>query len=235
MSLRSKRLHFSDHIDSEGSWAVSYGDMITLLLSFFVIYFSTDFNKQVEEKLGKKVEQELAKVNHDLKIDSDFLSSESLKHIPLKDGEEIPSNIDIKIYKSGKSFLIRFEGVSFFNSGKTIIRDDAKKVLQAVVKRLEPFLANYKVKIRAFTDSRKVSPGRRYHDNLELSALRAISTMRILEREGIPRSRMEVAGYGVMSDALLKFLNIKTEDHKEKNALSRSVMLLLKRDSYEKS
>ena len=27
-------------IDSEGSWAISYGDMITLLLTFFILFFN---------------------------------------------------------------------------------------------------------------------------------------------------------------------------------------------------
>lgn len=34
-----KKIHSQIHTDSDGSWAISYGDMITLLLSFFVIFF----------------------------------------------------------------------------------------------------------------------------------------------------------------------------------------------------
>ena len=38
--------------ESEGTWAVSYGDMITLLLSFFVIFYNTDFEKEKTLKIN---------------------------------------------------------------------------------------------------------------------------------------------------------------------------------------
>ncbi len=233
--MRSRRFN-SQHVDTEGSWAISYGDMITLLLSFFVIYFSTDFNKQVEESLSHRVESELEKLKGDLNKEAPTPLDGSLKSIPLAAGEEIPENVDVKIYKAGKSFMIRFEGISFFNSGSVELTPKAQKVLAKVVPRLEPFLSQYKVKIRAFTDSVPVTWGKhRFKDNLELSALRAIAAMRVLDKAGIPLNRLEVAGYGPMSSGLLKFLKIATDNEEQKNALSRSIIVLLKRDEYEKS
>jgi flagellar motor protein MotB len=41
-----------------------------------------------------------------------------------------------------------------------------------------------------------VTPGRRFKDNLELSALRAVSAMRELQELGVPLHRMKVGGYG---------------------------------------
>ena len=52
-------------VDSEGSWAVSYGDMITLLLSFFVLYFTVDFEAQRDEQLKGAMLVELGKLNID--------------------------------------------------------------------------------------------------------------------------------------------------------------------------
>jgi flagellar motor protein MotB len=43
--FRRRRTANHLEIDTEGSWAISYGDMITLLLSFFIIFFSTDQEK----------------------------------------------------------------------------------------------------------------------------------------------------------------------------------------------
>lgn len=241
MAKRSSKLRTQnvEHIDGEGSWAVSYGDMITLLLSFFVIYFSTDFDKQVEEKLGQKVEEEIGKVaadiSSDLSLGDKFTQKIELKDLSLKDGEDIPENIDIKIYKTGKSFLIYFAGTSFFDSGKVVLRKDVDKILDKIVQRVEPFLGNYKLKVRAFTDKSKVRIRARYKNNLELSALRAVSAMSAFEKKGIPRHRMEVAGYGPMSEKLLHFLDIKEENKKQKRSLSRSIMILLKRDEYEQS
>ena len=232
---RPCRNRSSEHVDTEGSWAISYGDMITLLLSFFVIYFSTDFNKQTDEKLGKKVETEIKKVEKDLVLAAAKLNQISLKDLPLKDGEEIPGNVDIRIYKTGKSFLIYFAGTSFFDSGKVDLREDTIEVLKGIVTRIEPFLGNYKLKVRAFTDNVKVKSNHRFRNNLELSALRAVATMQKLEENGVPRHRMEVAGYGPMGPKLLEFLKIDSENTNERKALSRSIMILLKRDEYEET
>ena len=45
--IKKNRIHSEE--DSEGTWAISYGDMITLLLSFFVIFYNADFKaKKIE-------------------------------------------------------------------------------------------------------------------------------------------------------------------------------------------
>ena len=50
MSLRRK-VRRGHHQNSEGSWAVSYVDMLTLLLSFFIIFYSNTQNKDADENL----------------------------------------------------------------------------------------------------------------------------------------------------------------------------------------
>jgi hypothetical protein len=42
----------------------------------------------------------------------------------------------------------------------------------------------------------KKEPGKRFEDNLELSALRSVSTMRVLEKAGIPFGLMRLGGWG---------------------------------------
>jgi len=50
MSLKRK-VRRGHHQNSEGSWAVSYVDMLTLLLSFFIIFYSNTQNKDADENL----------------------------------------------------------------------------------------------------------------------------------------------------------------------------------------
>ncbi|MBL7686769.1 MAG: hypothetical protein JNJ49_01955, partial [Bdellovibrionaceae bacterium] len=58
---RLKRLqdtHPQEEADSEGSWAISYGDMVTLLLCFFILFFTVNPNKDQTES----VQQELLNI-----------------------------------------------------------------------------------------------------------------------------------------------------------------------------
>ena len=59
----------NDHTDTEGTWAISYGDMITLLLSFFVIYFSTDFTEKKEKELNTGLIENLESGKYDKVLD----------------------------------------------------------------------------------------------------------------------------------------------------------------------
>ena len=56
---RLKREQEQIHIDTEGSWAISYGDMITLLLGFFILFFS------LEPETKKRVEDLAVATYHD--------------------------------------------------------------------------------------------------------------------------------------------------------------------------
>ena len=52
---RIKREKKQTHIDTEGSWAISYGDMITLLLGFFILFFSLDPADKKESKISQSL------------------------------------------------------------------------------------------------------------------------------------------------------------------------------------
>lgn len=54
----------------EGSWAVSYGDMITLLLGFYIMYFSIDPPKKGNETLTSSLITALEKLDKDVALDT---------------------------------------------------------------------------------------------------------------------------------------------------------------------
>ncbi|MFZ9596651.1 MAG: flagellar motor protein MotB, partial [Bdellovibrionia bacterium] len=45
--------------DTDGTWIISYADMITLLLSFFIIYFTIDRSTGSTEKPQETQQQEM--------------------------------------------------------------------------------------------------------------------------------------------------------------------------------
>ncbi len=241
MSLRVKRDRHSKHhqeVDSEGTWAISYGDMVTLLLTFFVLFFSAD---RVQTQNKMKLEF-LAKNNSGQSQTTGYDQAPALTEVSKSMAEKLIG----KIYPNDNFLLIEFPGISFFKFSKIELTSKGKKTLSDFVKTYSPYINDYQVGIRAFTDSKKVkNKSSRFKDNLELSALRSVATMRYLHELGIPMNRIRVGGYGEMelSDEQIKKIitaqkeinesavevGKKPEKVKEQSKfdLSRTIMLLI--------
>lgn len=197
-SLRNRRI-IHEEVDSEGSWAISYGDMITLLLTFFILYFNVN---QRDNETHLAIQEALIK---------------QLKPAPASPmvqvgAERKPAGIEeeqivawgAKVYKMGERVVLEFPDLSFYDLGETEVRADASARLKEFAKLYQPYMASNMLSIRAFTDSVKVVQGKRFHDNLELSALRSISAMRVLQLAGVPLSVMRISGNGEYSGLMNK-------------------------------
>lgn len=188
-----------DEIDSEGSWAISYGDMITLLLSFFIIFFTID----PTEKNNTNIKLKLSLLET-LNEKSSVVQNTADDSISIGQKKEV--GIDSEILKQwnglahdkGNHVIIEFPGISFFKSAETKLTPQGLDSLKKFVNVYMPYAGNYFVGIRAFADRRGITDKykHRFNDNLELTALRSVSTMRVLQKAGIPLSRIRVGGYG---------------------------------------
>ncbi len=96
--------------------------------------------------------------------------------------------------------MIRFRSDVTFALGSATVSDDAQGLLRQLAGVLNsPAASGYEVRIVGHTDNvpvRNATNVRKYEDNWGLSAFRAIGVMRVLDRAGVPASRMSVAGYG---------------------------------------
>jgi chemotaxis protein MotB len=211
-------------IDSEGTWAISYGDMVTLLLTFFILFFNTSKVKTTKEvdmqkALMMRLETVIGKPRE--------LFSDSLD-LGIKKGESIEKNIVDKfgadIHKVGSKLVVEFKDVSFFKSGHVKLTKDGAKALNNFAKAFLPYAGNYQVSVRAYTDTKKVRPNARFKDNLELSVLRAVTGMRLMEKAGIPLSRLKPGGFGELQDS--KTLT-KEMTKAKRNSLSRKIVIVL--------
>lgn len=215
-----KQSYAEAEVDSEGTWALSYGDMITLLLSFFVIFFTTDFKREKVDQLNRHLSftlEEAKEIRPQDKVGT-------LKVPKI----ELP---DMKTITVGELVIVSFGPISFFDSGSVDVNVDGEKRLRAFAEKFLPYAGNYRLSLKGFTDKRKVRVDpelhRKYEDNLELSALRSLSAIRILQRSGVPLSRMEIAGVGEL-EAISKILpHTEGLTEKEINALSRTIIVVI--------
>lgn len=228
MKVNLKMHSMQSHEEGEGDelWAISYGDMITLLLSFFVIFFTTDTKKIRENK-----------------IDDHFISSFNIKELIKKspfpetikhnDAPKFELLKNAKITKIGDRLLVTFENMNFFNTSETEPNAQGAEMLTAFAAKFLPYTSLYKVNVKAFTDNRPVKGSHRYKDNLELSSLRAIAALRILQKSGIPLNKLEIAGYGEMDrlKSLMPEEKLKKLTNKELNDISRTLVIIIKHDN----
>ena len=218
--IRGKVSH-EEEIDSEGSWAISYGDLVTLLMSFFVIFFSTDFAKPKEEL----IDSSLVEAINELKQKD--LTQESLSEMAL-------NNVKIK-RMDRDNYLIFFKGISFFDVASVDLRSDSEEVLKELSQKIMPYLSNYKLIVYAYTDNTPVrSSIHRFRDNIELSALRSIAVLRKLFALGLDPNRVEITGRGILPEGSLDFMGIDKKDAKVVKSMQRTVAFVLKRDREEK-
>lgn len=208
--LRSKQ----EDEDSHGSWAISYGDLVTILLSFFILFFSTDFGEKSKTQLDNSLVES---------VEGTLSLTDPINKIVVDDSIQIK-----KINKD--NFLIFFKNISFFDSGRVTPNEKFHNLMTNFSKKVSPFLSNYKLVIHAYTDSSPVTKKSRFRDNVELSGLRAIAVKSELEKIGIDANRMEISGKGVLSRKVIEFMGISLNDKSNVKKLQRTVAFVVRRD-----
>ncbi len=171
------------------SWAISYSDMVTALLCFFIIFYSLE--KQIEKKDQDSVTQK----DRDIaSVDPKPLSKAQKALDLLKLSEGILSRVD------GNILELEFASESFFDKGATGLNSVGKKRLLDIIPQITQ-IEYKKLEIIAHTDGRQVidRPNRWWKNNNQLSALRALEAGNFLSSNGIEEKKMIYSGHGEKS------------------------------------
>lgn len=195
--------------ESSGEWLVTFSDMVTLLLTFFVFLVSmANLDEQKFEQIIDSIQVNLGKQEH---TGGDLGRLNLRKTLPrsldqLTGIEQEPlledvqqtlkmKNIDdvVRVATLGNEVVMRVEGQTFFNSGQAELKKEAWPILDqvaAIVLR-HP---DYMLHIAGHSDPRPISSPK-FESNWELSALRATAVLRYLLSKGIAPKRMTATGY----------------------------------------
>ncbi len=235
--IQAKYAH--EEVDSEGSWAISYGDMITLLLTFFIIFFS--LNPSESTPVLKKIDGMTIALLKDLQADrnttviatGDTGLDGTGKSNELEISQQFLKDIKGKAYVKDQEIIVEFPEISFFGSAKIDLENKGEITLRDFAKVFMPYMGHFQIGIRAYTDSRKVRADSttRFKDNLELSALRGIAAMRVLQKSGIPLEKLKVGGYGELRETARKLASVtevlSIEERIKSLSLSRKIVLVI--------
>ncbi|MGI5863823.1 MAG: OmpA/MotB family protein [Myxococcales bacterium] len=169
----------------EESWLLSYADLITNLLLFFVLLLTA-------ANLSKGRMQQIAK---GISGTDSPTSLESIR-------KEIDAEIARKQLQDMVSAVLKDDGLELslnsglvFDSGSAKIRPELEETLRSMLQMLAPYSSKYNFAVEGHTDPMPIIHGTLFATNWELSSARAIVVRQRLEEAGVGRERIRVEGY----------------------------------------
>lgn len=210
---RRRRLRESLPEPSSPAWMLTYSDMVTLLLAFFVLLFTFS---SID---ARKFEQALLSMRGALGIlpsNSSIIRESSDGQAQIRDQRLVivpdlrqmvglenrlrqmlvdngmAENVDLQIDERG--LLIRFRDNVLFDSGRAEIRPDGREILDGIASVIHD-IPN-QIRVEGHTDDRPIRTIR-FPSNWELSTTRATAVIRhFIEVHRIAPERLSAAGYG---------------------------------------
>jgi len=199
------------------AWIVTFADLSTLMLTFFVLLLSfanMDIVK-FQEMLGSVQDafgvQKKIKGNYQATSSSDAPGEPGASTEGKGGKTEEEQNADvanaisrsvvqskqsesISISVGAHGVMVRVKGGYFFDPGKAILKEKSIIFLESIAKVLKEI--PFKVKVEGHTDNIPISTPV-FPSNWELSAIRATTVLRyLIEKQGIQARRLTAIGYG---------------------------------------
>jgi len=191
--------------DGPPGWIVTFSDMMSLLLTFFILLVSmANLDKHKFEQAAGSLQGafgvmlsssgsevaptrivDVAPVDDDL-VQRLYQRIQSTMH-------RLRIDKNIKLVKDRGAVILRINEAILFASGESKVRPAAYPILEQVAQLVKPLPLN--LRIEGHTDARPIRG--RETTNWDLSTQRAVSVLRALaQRSNFPLDRMAAVGYG---------------------------------------
>ncbi|MDP8237822.1 MAG: flagellar motor protein MotB [Candidatus Hatepunaea meridiana] len=214
-------------------WMVTYGDMVTLLLTFFILLISFSNLDEVKfEKAAHSLKGALGVLDSYESQQVSNVSSDSFSEVDLLRRSEIYESVtelekiakdmgfeeDISIQINENGLLIRLGDRVLFDLGKAYLKPEAFPVLDIVGKTIK--IEAKEVIVGGHTDNVPIKTGK-FPSNWELSTARALSVVKYLtEKPGVSPEVLAATGYS-------EFRPVETNESQEGRGKNRRVEFLI--------
>ncbi|MCG8531788.1 MAG: OmpA family protein, partial [Desulfovibrionales bacterium] len=180
--------------EDQSSWLVTYADMMTLLLVFFVLLYSL---------AGSQLKETKAQVE---KMEGNLESPPPVaRKISLEEVTGLSSRRDGMVRKLGRftrplgedaqvlsgpggKIIILVSGQALFQSGRAELNDHARSIFDDLIALLDAY-PEYGINIKGHTDDIPIAT-QQFPSNWELSAIRATTVLKYFIRQGIAPQRL---------------------------------------------
>jgi chemotaxis protein MotB len=187
-------------------WVMTYGDMMTLLLTFFVLIVSFSSIRESKFKQAAMALREAFGVlaspesvlalnqpivpNHAPHEQSELLYEvRDMERSLLAEGLE--GDVQAEITANGVNF--RIAAPVLFETGTATLASQGREVLGTLARMIEKY--PHEVRVEGHTDNVPIASAR-FPSNWHLSAGRAVAVATELQRQGIAPDRLSATGYG---------------------------------------
>ena len=197
------------------AWLAAFGDLMSLLLCFFVLLLSMSSMdaKKVSEAIGSlsgamsvleggtKTEISKKRIQESTPIENRDESSEQVNRVSqaIIDANEMMEKghgPTISMEESQEGFVIELPSSLLFKTGSaTIVNEDALLFLKRIALIVDELPNSTRVSVQGHTDNQTPSKNSPFKDNWELSSARGISVLQELILDGVDPKRISAAGF----------------------------------------
>ncbi|MBA3024886.1 MAG: OmpA family protein [Sulfurimonas sp.] len=215
------------------AWLAAFGDLMSLLLCFFVLLLSMSSMdaKKISEAIGSlsgamsvleggtKTEISKRRIQESTPIESQDETTEAVNMIQQAVGDanemmEKGKSAAITLEEAQEGFVIQLPASLLFKAGSsTIENEDALLFLKRVALIIGELPNNMEVSVQGHTDNSNPTKESPFKDNWELSSARAISVLQELLLDGVAPDRINAAGFAEFRPLATN----ATESGREKN------------------
>ncbi|MCX7714815.1 MAG: OmpA family protein [Clostridia bacterium] len=208
------------------NWMDTYGDMVTLILTFFVLLysFSSVDSKKWERLVAALSGNKSVLMNEaDIKelqypqvdtsepqpsVSSDEQDALNAYQAAMESSANLYAKIkgyvdlnnlseDIMLSRTGDEIRVRFTNNVLFDLGKATIKPEAHEILNEIASAINTYGSSIEmIRIEGHTDNIPIS-NREFASNWELSTSRAVNVLRyLIEQDGLSPAMLSAVGYG---------------------------------------
>lgn len=169
--------------DDGNAWLISYADLITLLVTFFILMLSmseVQLNKfdLLRSEFSKSEVNDLTAVQKRLER---YIEEAKL-------GATVSTNLDMEGLK------LQFTNTVLFDSGSAEVTPAGRTILDSTIVPLAGLDENYRFVVEGYTDDVPIHTAQ-FDSNWSLSAGRAIRVLQVLKASGVDERRLSVQGF----------------------------------------
>ena len=179
--------HDEEHGD--GNWLVSYADMMTLLVGFFVILLS--FSKVDQDKY-----EELRKFAS-LEFGGTYVKPlGTLADRIKRELDKMGLGNQYVLKQNEEGINISLKGTIFFDTGSAELKPQAQELLNKIAVVVKTQSEDLNIIVEGHTDDVPIGPKLIYRTNWELSSIRSCRVLDIFEHHEMPKDHLTAIGFG---------------------------------------